>query len=129
MTLLDTGGSKFMSRDVSLIGLLRYFPLAQFTKARPVDSLGPFSLTIPRKRELSWLKTAPRPAAMPRLQTIKHGRIRVPARLFESPRHSGAADEGVTPRLLRVRIPGAYEDRRPAGSLDRPTTGPLKAPT
>src|SRR3954463_11843842 len=26
------------------------------------------------------------------------------------------SDEGVTPRLLRVRIPGAYEDRRPAGS-------------
>src|ERR1044072_2407873 len=36
--------SKIMSRDMGLIGLLRYFPLAQFTKARPVDSLGPFSL-------------------------------------------------------------------------------------
>ena len=35
------------------------------------------------------------------------------------------ADEGVTPRLLHVRIPGAYEDRRPAGSFDGPTTGPL----
>ena len=34
-------------------------------------------------------------------------------------------DEGVTPRLLRVRIPGAYEDRRPARSFDGPTTGPL----
>src|SRR3954464_10100567 len=33
-----------MSRDMGLIGLLRYLPLAQFTKARPVDSLGPFSL-------------------------------------------------------------------------------------
>src|ERR1041385_3874935 len=50
MTLLDTSRSKFMSRDVSLIGLLRYFPLAQFTKARPVDSLGPFSLAIPQNR-------------------------------------------------------------------------------
>src|SRR3954465_5854011 len=39
-----------MSRDVSLIGLLRYLPLAQFTKARPVDSLGPFSLAFPRNR-------------------------------------------------------------------------------
>src|SRR4051812_27992032 len=36
--------SKLMSRDVGLIGLLRYLPLAQFTKARPDDSLGPFSL-------------------------------------------------------------------------------------
>ena len=36
--------SKLMSRDMGLIGLLRYLPLAQFTKARPVDSLGPFSL-------------------------------------------------------------------------------------
>src|SRR3954467_2780110 len=36
--------SKLMSRDVSLIGLLWYFPLSQFTKARPVDSLSPFSL-------------------------------------------------------------------------------------
>src|SRR3954462_12917564 len=33
-----------MSRDMGLIGLLRYLPLAQFTKARPVDSLGPVSL-------------------------------------------------------------------------------------
>src|SRR3954466_12011457 len=36
--------SKLMSRDMGLIGLLRYLPLAQFTKDRPVDSLGPFSL-------------------------------------------------------------------------------------
>src|ERR1041385_4496422 len=33
-----------MSRDMSLIGLLRFFPLVQFTKARSVDTLGPFSL-------------------------------------------------------------------------------------
>src|SRR4051812_48847445 len=39
--------------------------------------------------------------------------IRVPARLFESPRHSGATDEGVTPRLLSVRVPGACQDWRP----------------
>src|SRR3954462_4489065 len=44
MTFARHQCSKLMSRDVSLIGLLRYFPLAQFTKARPVDSLGPFSL-------------------------------------------------------------------------------------
>src|SRR3954470_11129344 len=36
--------SKIMSRDMGLIGLLRFFPLVQFTKARPVDTLGPFSL-------------------------------------------------------------------------------------
>src|SRR3954468_20448018 len=36
--------SKLMSRDVGLNGLLRYFPLVQFTKDRPVDILGPFSL-------------------------------------------------------------------------------------
>src|SRR4051812_44327782 len=36
--------SKLMSRDTSLIGLLWFLPLVQFTKARPVDTLGPFSL-------------------------------------------------------------------------------------
>ena len=36
--------SKLMSRDMGLIGRLRYLPLVQFTKARSVDSLGPFSL-------------------------------------------------------------------------------------
>src|ERR1043165_7034660 len=44
MTFARHQCSKLMWRDVSLIGLLRYLPLAQFTKARPVDSLGPFSL-------------------------------------------------------------------------------------
>src|SRR3954470_4334856 len=44
MTFARHQCSKLMSRDVGLIGLLRYFPLEQFTKARPVDSLGPFSL-------------------------------------------------------------------------------------
>src|ERR1043165_6334022 len=50
MTFARHQCSKLMSRDVSLIGLLRYLPLAQFTKARPVDSLGPFSLAFPRNR-------------------------------------------------------------------------------
>src|ERR1041385_6502837 len=39
--------------------------------------------------------------------------IRVPARLFESPKHSGATDKGVTPRLLYVRGPGACHGWRP----------------
>src|SRR3954464_11563861 len=50
MTLLDSSRSKSMSRDMGLIGILRYLPLAQFTKARPVASLVPFSLAIPRNR-------------------------------------------------------------------------------
>src|SRR3954471_15519403 len=44
MTFARHQCSKLMSRDMGLVGLLRYFPLAQFTKTRPVDSLGPFSL-------------------------------------------------------------------------------------
>src|SRR4051812_9003914 len=44
MTFARHQCSKLMSRDMGLIGLLRYLPLVQFTKARPVDSLGPFSL-------------------------------------------------------------------------------------
>src|SRR4051812_16193913 len=44
MTFARHQCSKVMSKDMCLIGLLRYLPLAQFTKARPVDSLGPFSL-------------------------------------------------------------------------------------
>src|SRR4051812_20489782 len=50
MTFARHQCSKLMSRDVSLIGLLRYLPLVQFTKARSVDSLGPFSLAFPRNR-------------------------------------------------------------------------------
>src|SRR3954468_5782034 len=53
--------SKLMSRDVGLIGLLRYLPLAQFTKARPVDSLGPFSLAFPRNRYCHGSKAASDP--------------------------------------------------------------------
>ena len=37
---------------------------------------------------------------------------------FESPRHSGATDEGVTPRLLSARVPGACHGWQP-------TRGPL----
>src|SRR3954467_8822911 len=44
MTFARHECSKLMSRDMGLIGLLWYLPLAQFAKARPVDSLGPFSL-------------------------------------------------------------------------------------
>src|ERR1041384_887278 len=44
MTFARHQCSKLMSRDVGLIGLLRYLPLAQFPKALPVDSLGPLSL-------------------------------------------------------------------------------------
>src|SRR3954462_11077634 len=50
MTFAPHQCSKLMSRDMSLIGLLRRLPLVQFTKARLVDSLGPFSLAFPRKR-------------------------------------------------------------------------------
>src|SRR3954469_11068186 len=50
MTFARHQCSKLMSRDVSFIGLLRYLPVVQFTKARPVDSLGPFSLAFPRNR-------------------------------------------------------------------------------
>lgn len=35
------------------------------------------------------------------------------------------SDKGGTTQFLRVTIPGAYEDKRPAGSFDRPTTGLL----
>src|SRR3954463_6316287 len=107
MALLDTSRSKFVSRDVGLIGLLRYLALAQFTKARPVDSLGPFSLAIPRNKYCHGSKLPATRSCVAHM-AIKQWWIRDLARLFESPRHSGANDERVTPRLLRVRIPGAY---------------------
>src|ERR1041384_4373263 len=47
---------------------------------------------------------------------------------FGSRLRQSDGDEGMTPRLLRVRIPGAYEDRRTARSADGPATGPPKAP-
>src|SRR3954468_7090857 len=113
-----------MSRDVGLIGLLRYLPLVQFTKARSVDSMGPFSLAFPQNRYCHGIRLPATRGCTAHTNTTR-GRARVPARLFESPRHSGATDEGVTPRLLRVRIPSAHEDRRPARSTDGPMAGPL----
>src|SRR3954463_7842815 len=113
-----------MSRDMGLIGLLRYVPLEQFTKARSVDSLGPFSLA---SLEIGFVMATRLPATRSCTAHTKrptNGCTRVPARLFESPRHSGATNEGVTPRLLRISIPGAYEDRRPARSADGPMAGP-----
>src|SRR3954471_15074434 len=60
--------------------------------------LGPFQLSIPSKQILSWLKTA----SDPQLCCAYNDKRNVG---FESPRHSGCSDEGVTPRLLHVRIP------------------------
>src|ERR1044072_6346063 len=102
-----------MSRDVSLIGLLRYLPLAQFTKARSVDSLGPFSLAFPRNRDCHGPRLAATRGHTAHTKSTR-GRVRAPARLFKPPRHSGATDEGVPPRLLRARLPGVPKDRRPA---------------
>src|SRR4051812_16413441 len=44
MTFARHQCSKLMSSDMGLIGLLWFLPPVQFTKARPVDTLGPFSL-------------------------------------------------------------------------------------
>ena len=38
-------------------------------------------------------------------------------------------DEGVTPRLLRMSLPGVPEDRRPTKMPPGPSLGPLVAPT
>src|SRR4051812_23487105 len=104
-----------MSRDVSLIGILRYFPLAQFTKARPVDSLGPFSLAFPRNRFCHGPRL-PATRGCTAHTLMMQEWTRVPTRLFESPRHSGATDEGVTPRLIWMCLPSVPEDRRPAST-------------
>src|SRR3954463_7799763 len=104
-----------MSRGMGLIGLLQYLPLAQFTKARPVDSLVPFSLAFPRNRFCHGPRLPATRGCTVHTKTTR-GRIRVPVRLFESPRHSGATDEGVTPRLLLMRLLGVPEGRRPARS-------------
>ena len=114
-----------MSRDMGLIGLLRYLPLVQFTKARPVDSLGPFSLA---SLETGFVMATRLPAtrgcsAHTNKQTDRC--TRVPARLFESPRHSGATNEGLTPRLLRMGLPGVPEDGRPTKMSPGPGLGPL----
>src|SRR3954463_12226474 len=122
MTFARHQCSKLMSRDVSLIGLLRYLPLVQFTKARPVDSLGPFSLAFPRNRFFHGPRLpATRGCTAHTMKT--RGRTRVPARPFESPRHSGATDEGVTPRLLQMGLPGVPEDRRPMKTRLGPLIG------
>ena len=65
------------------------------------------------------------PALVPRIQKqSKEG--------FESLRDSssppvtrGLLTRGGDPRLLRVRIPGAYEDRRPIRSTGGPMAGPI----
>lgn len=92
--------SKFVSRDTGLIGLLRYFSIAQFTKSRPVDYIGPFQLRIPRINYLLWLTA--NDSQRYYMHEDKYG--------FESPRHSGSTDEGVTPRLLQMSVPGVYQD-------------------
>src|SRR3954466_2670538 len=113
MTFARHQSSKLMSRDMSLIGLLRYFPLVQFTKARPGDSLGPFSLAS-LETGFVMAPDCQRPAVKPCIhQKTTKVWTRVPARLFDSTRHSGATDEGVTPRLLWMSLPGVAEDRRP----------------
>ena len=58
---------KLMSRDMGLIGRLRYLPLVQFTKARSVDSLGPFCLA---SLETGFVMAArlPTTAGAPRIQ-------------------------------------------------------------
>src|SRR4051812_46464462 len=84
--------------------------------------LGPFQLSIPQKQVLSWPLDCQQPVVKPRTKTTWI-RTRVPVRLLESPRHSGATDEGVTPRLLRVGLPGVLEDRKPM----KMTPGPALA--
>src|SRR4051812_17677001 len=128
MTFARHQCSKLMSRDVSLIGLLRYLPLAQFIKARSVNSLGPFSLAFPRNRFCHGPRLPATRGYTAHTLTAQEW-ARVPARLFESPRHSGANDEGVTPRLLWMSLPGAAEDRRPTRMPPGPSLGPLVALT
>src|SRR4051812_23966408 len=127
MTFARHQCSKLMSRDMSLIGLLRYLPLAQFTKARTVDSLGPFSIEFPRIRFCHGPRLPATHGCTVYTSTTQEW-TRVPAQLFESPRHSGATDEGVTPRLLWMVLPGVPEDRRPARMPPGPSLTPLVAP-
>src|SRR3954470_23906712 len=76
MTFARHQCSKLMWRDVSLIGLPRYFPLAQFTKARPVDSLAPFNLASLETVFVMALDCQ-RPVVILRIQTTQ-GCARVP---------------------------------------------------
>src|ERR1041384_2579404 len=117
--------SKLMSRDMGLIGRSQYLPLAQFTKSRSVDSLGPFCLA---SLETGFVMASMLPATTgaPRIRTTDMSRwIRVPARLFESPRHSGATDEGVTPRLLLMGLPGVVGGGKPT-ELPPDSPGPAR---
>src|SRR4051812_40463635 len=91
---------------MGLIGLLRYLPIAQFTKARPVDSLGPFSLA---SLKTGFVMATRLPATR---GCTAHTNNRI-INVLESPRHSGATEEGVTPRLLPMGLPGVPEDRSP----------------
>src|ERR1041384_3321919 len=113
MTFAQHQCSKLMSRDMGLIGLPRYLPLAQFTKARPVDSFGPFSLA---SLETGFVMATRLPAtrgctAHTNKQTDR--RTRVPAGHVESPGPRGPPERGVTPRLLQMGLPGVPEDRSP----------------
>src|SRR3954463_7554313 len=110
--------SKLMSRDMGLIGLLRFLPLVQFTKAQPVDSLGPFSLAS-LETGFVMAPDCQRPAVEPcthqndaRMDSSPYASSS-PCAPLESPRHSGATDEGMTPRLLWMSLPCVPEDRRP----------------
>src|ERR1043165_677205 len=87
MTFARHQCSKLMSRDMGLIGLLRYLPLAQFTKARSIDTLGPFSLaSLETGFVMATRLPATRGCTVHTMTT--RGRTRVPARLFESSRHT-----------------------------------------
>ena len=120
MTLLDISHFQFVSGDAGLIVLPRYFPLAQFTKARPVDSLGSFQLSIPSKQVLSWLKTASDPQLCCAYNYKCNDEFESLRDSSSPPGTRGATEKGVTPRLLHVSIPGAYEDSRPTRSIDGP---------
>src|ERR1041385_3088328 len=75
--------------------------------------LWPFQISIPRNRFCHGDQTASDPRLYRAYKRPTNGCTRVPARLFESPRHSGATDEGGTHRLLREGLPGVPEYRRP----------------
>src|ERR1041384_1006144 len=91
--------------------------------------LVPFHLSIPLKQVYSWPQTASDPRLNRAYIKTMQEWTRVPARLFDPPRHSGATDEGVTPRLLWMGLPGVPEDRRPTRMPPGPSLGPLVAPT
>src|SRR3954469_3413574 len=83
--------------------------------------VGPFQLSIPRSRVCHGHQTASDPRLYRAYKRSTNKCTRVPARLFESPRHSGATYEGVTPRLLPMGLPGVPEDRRPTELPPWPT--------